>query len=258
VALTNPPEDGTVTYYAMMSAVSFGADLRQRALSALRHAWLRGDWHPRFGLPDAFNNEISQAQLTIAPGSDNRLLRQSGTWIQRALFAIDQGPMLLHLENARSGLIWRVMAQNANIQRALARLAVPAQILLEGEAGSGNGQIKARSEASVARTVLLQTSESQTLAFELAGTARYTVSVRYSIDNFGPLETVSVRVDGVSLGQFEAQDTGDFGFGWNNFVSSGALGVIALQPGAHQIVVSVAGGDGSGIELDVVTLDRTP
>jgi hypothetical protein len=41
--------------------------------------------------------------------------------------------MLLHLENAQSGLIWELLAQNANIQRALARLIVPTQILLEGE-----------------------------------------------------------------------------------------------------------------------------
>jgi hypothetical protein len=69
----------------------------------------------------------------VAPGSDTRILRQSGPWVQRTLFAIDQGPMLLHLENAQSGLIWGLLAQNANIQRALARFIVPTQILLEGE-----------------------------------------------------------------------------------------------------------------------------
>lgn len=114
----DPEEDGTATYYAMMSAASFGDDLRQKAISALRKAWERGHWHSRFGLPDAFHVEISQA----LPMTPTGYLRQTGSWKQRALFAIDQGPMLLHLENARSGLIWRLMAQNPNIQRGLSKL----------------------------------------------------------------------------------------------------------------------------------------
>jgi hypothetical protein len=113
-----PEEDGTVTYYAMLSAVSFGADLRARAVRALRRAWQRGDWSLRFALPDAFHDEIAQAALDCAGGC----LRADGPWAQRALFAIDQGPMLLHLENARSGLVWSLIAANANIQRALERL----------------------------------------------------------------------------------------------------------------------------------------
>lgn len=251
-----PEEDGTVTYYAMMSAVSFGADLRQRALAALRSAWERGHWHPRFGLPDAFNDEISQANLAVTPGSGNRLFRQRGPWVQRALFAIDQGPMLLHLENARSGLLWGLMAQNPNIQRALARLAVPAHLFLEGEQGSGHGHVMQRSAASGQRTVQLQAGESRTLAFELSGSARYAISVRYSNDNFGPLETVTLSLDGDTVGQFTPQDTGDFGAGWNVFASSGPIGVVTLQPGAHQLVVAVSGGDGFGVEIDGVTLDR--
>jgi hypothetical protein len=139
LALTSAPaEDGTVTCYAIMSAASFGEDLRQRALAALRSVWARGRWHPRFGLPDAFNDEIRQADLAITPNADNRLLRQRGPWVQRVLFAIDQGPMLLHLENARSGLIWRLIAQNANIQRALARLAVPTH----SRSGSPGGTLR--------------------------------------------------------------------------------------------------------------------
>ncbi len=259
-----PEEDGTVTYYAMLSAVGFGDDLRGRALSALRRAWERGHWHPRFGLPDAFNDDISQADLTVEPGTDNRMLRQSGPWMQRALFAIDQGPMLLHLENERSGLIWNLMEQNPNIQRALERLrnedlnppTAPVQIVLEGEAGSGDGQVMPRSEASGQKTVWLHAGESRTLSFQLSAGARYSLSVRYSNDNFGPLETVDVAVDGVNVGQFAAQDTGGFGLGWNVFESSGTIGSVDLQPGAHEVTVSVTGGDGYGVEIDVVTLDR--
>ncbi len=115
---SSPEEDGTVTYYGMLSAVSFGPDLRARAVRALRRAWQRGHWHLRFALPDAFDDEIDQAPLACSSGC----LRREGLWVQRALFALDQGPMLLHLENASSGLIWKLMAQNPSIRRALHRL----------------------------------------------------------------------------------------------------------------------------------------
>ena len=82
-----PEEDGTVTYYAMMSAASFGDDLRDRAIDALGAAWDRGHWHPRFGLPDAFHGEISEIGAAELPDD---ALRESGPWVQRALFAIDQ------------------------------------------------------------------------------------------------------------------------------------------------------------------------
>lgn len=257
----SPEEDGTVAYYGMVSAVSFGDDLRGRTIQALRQAWRRGHWHPRFGLPDAFHDEISQANLSVASGSDNRLLRQNGPWVQRALFAIDQGPMLLHLENSRSGLIWNLLAQNPNIQRALDRLRAeigplpPDQILLEGEDGSGDGQVMLRSEASGQRTVWLHAGESRTLRFQLPAEARYRLSVRYSNDNFGPLEAVDVGIDGVRAGQFAAQDTGDFGFGWNVFRWSDPFDPVTLSPGTHEVTIAVTGGDGFGVEIDVVKLE---
>ena len=114
-----PDEDGTVTYYAIASALSFGPDLRERALEALRAGYDRGGhWHHRFGLPDAFNEAIQGASLPTVPAP----LRTSGEWLQRAGFAIDLGPMLLHIENARSGLVHRLIGANRNIRRALKRL----------------------------------------------------------------------------------------------------------------------------------------
>ncbi|HRX00354.1 MAG TPA: glucoamylase family protein, partial [Cyclobacteriaceae bacterium] len=80
-----PEEDGSISYYAMISAASFGQDLRQEAINALRAGWDRGHWDPRFGLPDAFHDDISEI---LAPSN---ALRQTGRWEQRALFAIDQG-----------------------------------------------------------------------------------------------------------------------------------------------------------------------
>lgn len=283
---TCPEENGTVTYYGMLSSVSFGTDLRGSAIRALRRAWQRGHWHLRFGLPDAFHDEISQAVLTIEPGADNRILRQSGPWVHHALFAINQGPMLLHLENTRSGLIWNLMAQNSNIQRALERLRRPLppdQILLEGEGESSEGcdkcvsgecgpsgncneihvectacQVKCRANASGQHTVWLCTDTARSLTFGLTAEASYRLSVRYSNDNSGPMEAVDVSVGDIHIGQFIAQDTGDFGNGWNVFEWSEPMSSVNLLPGIHEVTMTVRGGDGFGVEIDVVKLEREP
>ena len=120
-----PEQDGTVTYYAMFSSINYGEMIKNRAISALRAAWERGHWHPRFGLPDSFNDDVS---LAIEEDSVKDYFRSEGPWVNRALFAIDQGPMLLHLENQKSGLIWRLIEQNPNIIRALSRLAAQPEI----------------------------------------------------------------------------------------------------------------------------------
>lgn len=125
---------------------------------------------------------------------------------------------------------------------------------LEGEDGTGDGSIKLRSAASNQKTVWLHAGESRILPFNLEGTGLYEVAVRYSNDNFGPLETVEVSIDGASVGQFEAQDTGDGGSGWNVFEWSGPIGLKIISPGSHEVTVSVMGGDGYGVEIDVVSL----
>ena len=257
----DPEEDGTVTYYGMLSAASFGYDLRQRAISTLRAAQQRGHWHPRFALPDAFNEEIAQAMLPTAivqnVPTSTTLLRQSGPWVQRALFAIDQGPILLHLENAHSGLIWELVARNPNIQRAQERLGTLDQIVLEAEAGSGDGQVMLRSNASGQKTVLLKDGETLALTFLLTGSVRYAVNVRYSNDNANnqPSETVTVTIDGKTIGEFIAKDTGDGGLGWNVFTSSLITEPVDLLTGTHTMEVFVEGGDEFGVEIDAVFLE---
>jgi len=112
-----------------------------------------------------------------------------------------------------------------------------------------------RSNASGQKTVWLKDGEIRTIPFSVTGSTRYTVSVRYSNDNFGSLEVVTVSINGKEIGSFSAQDTGNFGFGWNVFTSSESLGPVDLLPGAHSIKVSVEGGDGYGVEIDLVFLD---
>jgi hypothetical protein len=133
----------------------------------------------------------------------------------------------------------------------------PATIKLEAESGSGAGQIMPRSAASGERTVLLKSGESRLLQFDLSSPASYAVTVRYSNDNFGALESVAVAIDGSALGSFQAEDTGDEGSGWNVFAWSPVVGTVRVAAASHTLAVSVSGGDGYGVEIDHVTLTRT-
>ncbi|MBN2445499.1 MAG: hypothetical protein JXO22_02155 [Phycisphaerae bacterium] len=102
--------NGTIAPYAAASALMFTPAESMAALHAFRE--LRGKdgkplvWHDPseggYGFADSFNLDEQQA-------SDDYV-------------GIDQGPMLLGIENARSGLIWRLFMSDKNVQRAVKRL----------------------------------------------------------------------------------------------------------------------------------------
>ena len=128
---------------------------------------------------------------------------------------------------------------------------------LEAEAGTGAGSVIPRSNASGLQTVWLHSDEARTMTVNLPCAGTYELTVRYSNDNFGPLETVTVSLDGTPVGSFQAQDTGDFGNGWNIFRLTEPLGPWPLvwDAGNRLVTVAVSGGDGYGVEIDKVTLD---
>ena len=128
----------------------------------------------------------------------------------------------------------------------------------EAEAGTGAGTLMARSAASGQRSVWLHAGEARDVPFSADANGRYVLSVRYSNDNYGPLESVDVRVDGAPVGRFSAQDTGDWGFGWNNFLWSASLGPVTLTAGAHRATTTLSGGDGYGVEVDAIRIERMP
>ena len=131
--------------------------------------------------------------------------------------------------------------------------------MLEGERASGDGQVMFRSEASGGSTRWLHAGEQAFIGFELVTTVAlpYEFRIRYSNDNSGPLETVTLGIDDNSIGAFEPEDTGDSGDGWNVFLETGPIATVTLDPGAHQLSISVSGGDGFGVEIDRIELETT-
>jgi len=61
----------------------------------------------------------------------------NGPWVNRMVMGVDQGPMLLALENHRSGLIWTLTNGNRNVRAGLDAVFGPLAIFRDGfESGS--------------------------------------------------------------------------------------------------------------------------
>lgn len=239
------PRTGMLTISGHLFTVTqAGSDLTPTLSSLSPSSALAGD--PAFTLTVLGSNFVSGSRV-LWNGINQETTFVSSTELSAAIPAAN-------IATAGSASIAVSNPAPGGLSNALSFTVVPAMLLLEAEMGGGNGRIIDRSNASNQKTVLLLTGESRMLTFQLSARACYALEVRYSNDNFGPLETVEAQVDGALLGRFFAQDTGDRGHGWNNFVWDGSLGALNLQPGAHEVTLTVSGGDGYGVEIDVVKL----
>jgi hypothetical protein len=94
-------DTGTIAPTAALSAMPY---VPEASLAALRHFYYdlgKELWGP-FGFRDAFNPERG--------------------WVARSYLAIDQGPIVVMIENARTGLCWRLFMANPEIAPGLERM----------------------------------------------------------------------------------------------------------------------------------------
>ncbi len=102
---TEPEHDGTIAPYGAASAIMFEPQI---AISALQHFFADTEsWNYRIGFGDAFSLDPPDC---------------SGPWYNRAVFGIDNGPMLMAIENYRSGFVWETIQRNSQINAALQSL----------------------------------------------------------------------------------------------------------------------------------------
>ena len=99
------PDDGTLAGSSILASLAFAPEL---ALPAVRKLYARGtrdegEWVRTSG----FNATVS------APGPDG--------WIANGEFGLDQGMIVLMIENFRSGLLWRLSRSCSTIQAGLRR-----------------------------------------------------------------------------------------------------------------------------------------
>ncbi|HET8654956.1 MAG TPA: glucoamylase family protein [Longimicrobiaceae bacterium] len=108
-------DDGTIAPTAAGGSVAFAPDIALEALQTMRRSY--GDnLFGQYGFYDAFNPTLrGNEQVSaghIVPGVG---------WFDDQYLGIDQGPIVLMLENYRSGLIWDLLRTNPYIVRGLCR-----------------------------------------------------------------------------------------------------------------------------------------
>ncbi len=94
-------DDGTIAPTAALSSMPYTPEASRTTLKALYETHGATLWGP-LGFYDSFN------------------LGQKFT--SRAYLAIDQGPIVIMIENSRSALLWRMFMKNPEIQRVCAEL----------------------------------------------------------------------------------------------------------------------------------------
>ena len=101
------PDDGTLAPWAVVASLPFAPEI---VLPTLRHCLER---YPSVAKAHGLVCSINPT----FPGSS----RRPGPWISHAHFALDQGPVVLMIENYRSGLLWRLMRRCPFIVSGLRR-----------------------------------------------------------------------------------------------------------------------------------------
>ncbi|HJW29659.1 MAG TPA: glucoamylase family protein, partial [Saprospiraceae bacterium] len=98
-------DDGTIAPTAAGGSIAFTPDLSEAALQYMWNTYFP-DLIGTYGFKDAFN-------LTYVTHET------PNGWFDKDYLGIDQGPILLMIENQHSGLIWKVMKKNPYIVAGL-------------------------------------------------------------------------------------------------------------------------------------------
>jgi hypothetical protein len=120
---TRPLHAGTIAVYGAASSINF---LPDAAIAALRHYFeVPNLWNPLFGFGDAYSLDPHYIEH-VYDRTGNPQIRfagfLNGPWINNMTMGVNVGPMLLAIENYRSGLIWKLTAKNPEIQAGLDRI----------------------------------------------------------------------------------------------------------------------------------------
>ncbi|HSW55003.1 MAG TPA: glucoamylase family protein [Ignavibacteriaceae bacterium] len=94
-------DDGTITPYASISSIVFAPEIVIPTIKSFNEKYSKSLWGP-YGYFDAFNPTLN--------------------WFNKEYIGIAQGPLLLMIENFRSGLVWNYVMKDSVIQNGLKRL----------------------------------------------------------------------------------------------------------------------------------------
>ena len=94
-------DNGTITPTAALSSMPYTPEESIKALRTFYYYLYNDLWGP-YGFKDAFNLDLN--------------------WFANSYLAIDQGPIVVMIENYRSGLLWDVFMKNQDVHNGLEKL----------------------------------------------------------------------------------------------------------------------------------------
>jgi hypothetical protein len=113
---TETRDDGTLAPTALGGSIPFAPEVTIPTLHAIRERYGAGVWG-EYGFLDAFNPTFTWTDVTLQHG---RLVPNVG-WVDSDYLGIDQGPIVLMIENYRSGLVWNELRQSPYLVEGLRR-----------------------------------------------------------------------------------------------------------------------------------------
>ncbi len=106
-SIPNGPDDGTIAPWAAIASLPFAPEIVLTALAYFNEEF--PDMTSKYGLKCSFNPTFE---------GDNQGVNG---WISQGYYGLDQGPIVLMIENYRTGFFWRLMRQNPYILAGLRR-----------------------------------------------------------------------------------------------------------------------------------------
>ena len=109
-------DDGTIAPTAAMASMPFAPAEVTACLKAIRARYGAGVY-TEFGFLDSFNPTLTEHAGRLQHG---RIVPGVG-WVDGDYLGIDQGPIVIQIENHRSDIVWKAMRGEPNLTRGLKR-----------------------------------------------------------------------------------------------------------------------------------------
>lgn len=106
-SIPNGPDDGTIAPWAAIASLPFAPDIVLTALAYFNEEF--PDMTSKYGLKCSFNPTFTEGNQGV------------NGWISQGYYGLDQGPIVLMIENYRTGFFWRLMRKNPYIVAGLRR-----------------------------------------------------------------------------------------------------------------------------------------
>jgi len=110
-------DDGTIAPTAAGGSIAFAPEIALPALEEMKNRYGARIYN-RYGFVDAFNPSFPVNENAPIKASYDSV---SAYWADTEQFGIDQGPILLMIENWRSNFVWETMKKNGYIRAGLQR-----------------------------------------------------------------------------------------------------------------------------------------